>query len=299
MGRVASPRRGGFGTGRTSRSNSLPSGSDSAIGSQRVHGCCPVPASDHEASRPLPSPRPSVRRAGRDADDSLATFVSPTCWKPTVRPSVVADSTKTSPSPIVMSTCTSSNPHQKEARLCGSAASNTRYPTLAGIADLPQLVPAMPRRHAQCLLGDRAKTSRNVPSDGRTSSPRNELNHAVSPRCQSASHLERPCPRAARPSIERTPSRRRISPGRSRTDHRPEAHQAREPIWQGALVAVDRCGQLFETGRCSVPPSVRGLNHCWQCAWRSLITGERRGALATGWQPQPGSTPCPRLRPGC
>ena len=60
-------------------------------------------------------------------------FSSGTCWKPTVRPSPVLDSTTNCPSPIVASTCTSSSAHQNGTSLPGSVASMTRKPTEAGI----------------------------------------------------------------------------------------------------------------------------------------------------------------------
>src|SRR6202044_1818288 len=86
-----------------------------------------------------PSPSISVVAVSRSStirsrgSRFLPDLLSGTCWKPTVRPSSVRDSTTNWPSPIVVSTCTLSSAHQNGASRCGSVVSTTRYPTEAGI----------------------------------------------------------------------------------------------------------------------------------------------------------------------
>jgi hypothetical protein len=64
----------------------------------------------------------------------FAVFASGTRRNPRVRPSSVGARMRNSPSPIVVSTSTPSNPHQNGARLPGSFESIARYPTFADIS---------------------------------------------------------------------------------------------------------------------------------------------------------------------
>jgi hypothetical protein len=121
--------------GRTSISNSLPSGS--AMSRHRKPSSSRVPpGSSH---RP---PRASISAVAASRSSTtrsrcrrfLPSLASGTRWNPTVRPSLAGDRITNWPSPIVSAISTPSSPHQNGTSRSGSAVSMTRNPTDAGIA---------------------------------------------------------------------------------------------------------------------------------------------------------------------